>query len=108
MQNESKETSQYAPVCFIEVKSDKSQITKELHTPSFISALQETHTKNKLIEQFSESSNSWSSIPKEYEENVKLHFNSELTKSYPDADQHSVRVKEMIQKIANLNSIQTK
>jgi len=107
MLNESTESPQYSPVCFIETKADKNQISKGLHTPSFVSALQENQTKNELIEQFNESTNSWSTITKDYTDNLKLYFNSELNKSYTTADQHSVRVKEMIQKIANLGSIQT-
>jgi len=107
MLNESMESSHYSPVCFVETKADKNQITKALHTPSFISALQENQTKNELIEQFTGSSNLWCAISKDYTDNLKLYFNSELNKSYSTADQHSVRVKEMIQKIANLGSIQT-
>ena len=107
MLNESTEFSQYSPVCFIETKADKSQISKGLHAPSFVSALQENQTKNELIEQFNESTNSWITISNDYTENLKLYFNSELNKTYTTADQHSVRIKEMIQKIANLGSIQT-
>jgi len=68
--------------------------------------LQENQTKNELIEQFAQSTNSWGTIPKDYLDNLKLYFNSELNKTYSDADQHSVRVKEMIQKIAILSSTQ--
>lgn len=107
MMNESTESYQYSPVCFVETKADKNQITKGLHAPSFVSALQENQAKNELIEQFAESTNSWITITKDYTDNLKLYFNSELNKSYTTADQHSVRVKEMIQKIANLGSIQT-
>lgn len=107
MLNENTEASQYSPVCFVETKADKNQITKGLHAPSFVSTFQENQTKNQLIEQFAESTNSWSAITKEYSDNLKLYFNSELNKSFTSADQHSVRVKEMIQKIANLGSIQT-
>ncbi|MFM7682784.1 MAG: hypothetical protein ACKO7P_08565, partial [Bacteroidota bacterium] len=63
--------------------------------------------QNELLEQFSESTNTWSSISKDYTDNLKLHFNSELNKVYTTADHHSVRVKEMIQKMANIASIQT-
>jgi hypothetical protein len=107
MLNESTESSQYSLVCFIEKKADKSQISRGLHAPSFVSALQENKIKNELIEQFNESTNSWTTISKDYTDNLKLYFNSELNKTYTTADQHSVRVKEMIQKIANLGSIQT-
>ena len=107
MLNENVESFQYSPVCFVEIKAEKNQITKELHSPSFVSALQEIQTKNELIEQFAESSSSWSTITKDYTDNLKLYFNSELNSSYITADQHSMRIKEMIQKIANLSSIQT-
>lgn len=107
MLNESTASLQYSPVCFMETRADKNQITKGVHAPSFVSALQENQTKNELIEQFNESTNSWSAITKDYTDNLKLYFNSELNKSYTTADQHSVRVKEMIQKIANFGSIQT-
>jgi hypothetical protein len=107
MLNESTAALQYSPVCFIETNADKNQISTGLHAPSFVSALQENQTKNELIEQFNESTNSWSTITKDYTDNLKLYFNSELNKSYTTADQHSVRVKAMIQKIANLGSIQT-
>jgi len=107
MLNESTASLQFSPVCFMETKADKNQITKGIHAPSFVSSLQENQTKIELIEQFNESTNSWSAITKDYTDNLKLYFNSELNKSYTTADQHSVRVKEMIQKIANLGSIQT-
>jgi len=106
MLNESVESPQFSPVCFMETKSDKDQISKGLNVPSFVSVLQENQTKNELIEQFAQSTNSWGTIPKDYLDNLKLYFNSELNKTYSDADQHSVRVKEMIQKIAILSSTQ--
>ncbi len=107
MLNENIESFQYSPICFIEANGDKNQITKGLHAPSFISMLQENKTVNELIEQFNESTNSWNSITTDYTDNLKLYFNSELNKSYSTADQHSVRVKDMIQKIAKIGSIKT-
>lgn len=107
MLNDSTESLQYSPICFIETKADKNQLSKGLHSPSFVSSLQENQTKNELIEQFNESTNEWVTITKDYTDNLKLYFNSELNNAYNTADQHSVRVKEMIQKITNLSSIQT-
>jgi hypothetical protein len=107
MLNESIESPQYSPVLFIETKANNSQITKGIHAPSYVSALQENQTKNELIAQFCETTTSWSAITKDYTDNLKLYFNSELNKSYTTSDQHSKRVKEMIQKMANLASIQT-
>ncbi|MFN6038219.1 MAG: hypothetical protein ACK452_07115, partial [Bacteroidota bacterium] len=98
---------QYSPVCFIETKENSNQISKGVHTSSFITAFNENTTKNELIEQFNESKNSWDTISNEHTDNIKFYFNSELNKSYSNADVHSVRVKETIQKLANISSIQT-
>jgi len=105
MLNENTDNQKFSPVCFIETNNEKNQIGKNLFTPSFLTALQDNTKKSEIIEQFSETSNSWSAIPKEYNDNLNLYFNSELNKSYSSADQHAVRVKEMIQKIANLGSM---
>lgn len=107
MLNENTESYQYSPICFIETTVDKSQLVKDLYTPSFLSTLQGTRIKNELIEQFNQATNSWNVISKDYSEKLKIYFNSEVNSTYTTADQHSVRVKEMIQKMANLGSIQT-
>ena len=107
MMNESIASSQYAPVCFIETRADKNQISKDFHAPDFVSELSEGLRKNELIEQFSDSGNSWGEIPKEHTENLKNYFNAEINKSISANDQHSLRVRDMIQKIAKLGSIQT-
>jgi HD-GYP domain-containing protein (c-di-GMP phosphodiesterase class II) len=107
MLNEKTEAPQYSPVCFIETYADKTQITRGLYVPTYVTTLNENQTKNKLIEEFTESTNSWRAITPDYADSLKLYFNSELNTSYNYADRHSVRVKEMIQKIANLGAIQT-
>jgi hypothetical protein len=107
MLNEQIEAPQYAPVCFIETKADNSQITRGLYAPSYVAAFNENQTKNTLIEEFTEATNSWSTITPDYMDSLKLYFNSELNTSYSSADRHSVRVKEMIQKISNLGAIKT-
>lgn len=105
MLNENTDNQKFSPVCFIETSNEKNQIGKNLFTPTFLTALQENTRKSELIERFSETTNSWNVIPKEYNDSLNLYFNSELNKSYSSADQHGVRVKEMIQKIANLGSM---
>jgi len=105
MLNENADSRKFSPVCFIETNSEKNQICKNLFTPTFLTALNENTKKSEIMERFSETTNSWSVIPKEYNDNLNLYFNSELNKAYSSADQHAVRVKEMIQKIANLGSM---
>ena len=105
MLNENTDNQKFSPVCFIETNNEKNQIGKNLFIPAFLSALHENTKKGEIIDQFSETSNSWNDIPKEYNDNLNLYFNSELNKSYLSTDQHAMRVKEMIQKIANLGSM---
>lgn len=106
MLNEIAETVQFAPVCFFETKvGDK--IEKRLFAPSYISALQDVSIRNDLIEKFSDKENFWNLIPNDYHDKLRIYFNSELNKSYASGDQHSIRVKEIIQKIANLSSLNT-
>jgi hypothetical protein len=99
MMSENTASSQYSPVCFVETKEDKSQISKTIFAPDYISAFKDNSKKNELIEQFSDKSTTWSKIPKEHTDNLKIYFNTELNKTYVQADPHSVRVKEMIQKM---------
>jgi len=103
--NENIANSKYSPVCFIEAQNEKSQIDTNLFTPNYLTTMHDSSTKKELLELFSKNSNSWDTIPKEYNNDLNTYFNSELNKSYPSADQHSVRVREMIQKIANISSI---
>ncbi|MDP2693101.1 MAG: hypothetical protein Q8O88_05690, partial [bacterium] len=105
MINESLASSQFSPVCFIETKADKNQIDKDLFAPNFITAFHNTSKKKELIEQFSDPSKSWRAMPTAYNDNLKIHFNAQVNKTYSTAEQHSVRVKEMIQKISNIGSI---
>jgi len=105
MFNENITNSKFSPVCFIETKNEEKQIGTNLFTPNYLTAIHDNSKKKELLELFSKNSNSWNTIPKEYNNNLNTYFNSEINQSYPNSDQHSVRVKEMIQKIANISSI---
>ena len=105
MLNENTDNQKFSPVCFIETNNEKNQIGKNLFSPTFLTSLQENSKKSEIISQFAETSNSWIAIPKDYNENLILYFNSELNKYYSSADLNARRVKEMIQKIANIGLI---
>jgi len=105
MLNENTDNQKFSPVCFIETNNEKNQIGKNLFTPTFLTSLQENSKKTEIISQFAETSNSWIAIPKDYNDNLILYFNSELNKNYSSADLNARRVKEMIQKIANIGLI---
>jgi uncharacterized protein with von Willebrand factor type A (vWA) domain len=105
MLNENLSFSKYSPICFIETQSERNQIGKNLFITNYLTTLFDHSKKNELIEKFSESTNTWVPASKSYINDLRLHFFSELNKTYSQPDKHSERVMEMIQKIANLNSI---
>jgi hypothetical protein len=105
MLNESKSGSIFAPVCFLETNNKDHQIDKNVFTTDYLSMLNEKNKKNELIEQFSSTAVSWGVLPSDDQKNIGLYFNTELNSKSFANDLHSVRVREMIQKIAKLGSI---
>jgi len=107
MLTENIESTQYVPVCFFESIIDKDQKNKALMLTSFLSPFKEDKVKNNLIQKFSEPSVHWISISKDHVDNLKLHFNSEINKRYVTSESRSLRVRDMIYRLADLNVIET-
>jgi hypothetical protein len=107
MINENITCKQYSPVCFIESNSERNQISKQVYSSSYISSLNDNTKVNEIIEDFSDSSKSWTTISVENNETIRKYFNSEINNAYEGADPHTERVKAMINKIANIGTIQT-
>jgi hypothetical protein len=100
--NESIETKHFTPVCFIELQRESGQISKEIYSPTYINALQNEDSKNRMIEQIYSEKQTWSVIDAETTENIQNQFNKVLNQNYEALDPHSLRVKKMIEKMANL------
>ena len=96
----------YSPVCFVETKADKNQLNQHLYSPEYLPVIQENECKNILLEKFTANSSKWRKVPTEYNESLKLYFNTELNSTYSSNDQRSLRVREMIQRIARLGSVE--
>lgn len=105
MLNESVETQNFSPVCFIETNDEEDLTKKDLFTPPFVDKLNENSKKKEIIERFSDAANTWSEISKEYSDKLSLYFSAEINNMYSSADQHPMRVKQMIQKIASIESM---
>ncbi len=103
MLNESISTSLYAPVCFFESKSSNNEIDKSV----FSAVLKDNSQKNMVIEKFTSDILSWDKISEVNKKSINLYFNSELNSKTFTNDTHSVRVREMIQKISNIGLINT-
>lgn len=105
MFNENFSSSTYLPVCLFETTGAGNVIDKSIFSQEYITTLKDQKTRNKLIEQFCSGSVKWDNLPAAKTENIRLHFNNELNSRSSENDQHSVRVREMIQRIAKINSI---
>jgi len=105
MLNESVACSIYAPCCYIETHNANNQIDKNIYSTDFLSVLKNKSKKNEIIEQFSSNTILWNNPSLDAQKNISLYFNTELNNSSTTNDQHSLRVREMIQKIASIASI---
>ena len=107
MHNESISGSVFTPVCFVESNSSNNQIDKYVHNSNFFSELNEKSANNSLIEHFTSKAIKWTKLTSSEVKNISLYFNIELNANSSNNDQHAIRVREMIQRIANVSSIET-
>jgi hypothetical protein len=105
MINENHAGFKFAPICFVETQNSVNQYDKTLYSEDYINYLNEKQANDYLIYQFSSKSVSWKPIDGELNDSIKMFFNSELSKSYEAIDSHSLRVKDMILKMINNNTI---
>ena len=101
MLNENTAATRFAPVCFIETHEDKSQIGKKVYQPDFLPKT----NPNELIEKFRYQN--WTAAAKEKKDTIQRYFNAETNQAYSTNNPHDNRVKEMIVKIFDVNSIKS-
>jgi len=101
MLNENYATTRFSPVCFVETHSDKRQINKNVYHPDFLPKL----NQNEMVECFK--TQKWANVTPTQKENIQRYFNTEVSTAYTSNDQHNERVKNMIVKIFDINSIKT-
>jgi len=105
MLSENVSNSFFSPICYLEVKNAGTQINKTIFSPDSLAALSGKSKKDELGKGFSSSSLTWKKISQEDQKNISLYFDNELHAKVSKDDSHSVRVREMIQQISSLGSI---
>lgn len=105
MQNESISCFRYIPVCYFESNSNINQTDKKLYTADIVSSKIEDWRKNEILDYFSINKLNWDKISVENSTILKSIIHSEINNRITSNDPHAIRVKNMIQKIANLNEI---
>jgi hypothetical protein len=105
MLNKATSGEKFIPICMVESIQEKNQTNISIYTPDFVSPLKNDLAMKELVKHFSKSTNSWNQITQEDIKKLKIYFSDEVNRMYPSADQHTERVKDMIQKILDLNTV---
>lgn len=108
MLNESVSGSIFTPVCFVETNTADKQISRSIYAAEYLSVLNNKNNKTELIEKFTSNKITLDKLPPDEQKKISLYFNEELNIKSIANDQHAVRVREMIQKLASTNSNQSK
>lgn len=106
MHSETVEQEYFSPSCFVETKGEKGQSKRTVHISEFISK-DRIKVKEDLNKIYNATSCTWENISKNHLENLKLHFSSEMNKLSQNNDKRSKRVRQIINSLADLNSIKT-
>jgi len=101
MLNENHAAQRFSPVCFIETNGEKSQISKNVYQSDFLPKI----NQNEMFENFK--AQNWTNASKEQKENIQRYFNSEVSNAYTSNNQHDERIRNMIIKIFDVNSIKS-
>lgn len=105
MLNESVTNSIYSPVCYLEVNNTSKQVDKTIFSSDYLGLIGDRNKKNELVEDFCSASHKWQKLSRENQKKIRLYLDNEIHSKLSENDNHSVRVREMIQKIANLDAI---
>lgn len=97
----------YTPVCFFETKEEANQIDKTIFVTDYLSVLNDPIHKRAFIEDFSVSTVNWVKISDNHKNKLSMQFNTALNNKSTSNDRHAIRVREMIRKMVDLNSIYT-
>ena len=97
----------YAFVCYTETINTEQQTDRKVVYADYISTLKEGAKDNELIEMFTSDSLIWNDMYPDDRDKIMMYFNTQVNTNLPKNDEHSRRVRKMIQKLAEFNSINT-
>lgn len=100
IRNENIDAIYYIPICYIETNSYSNCINRKVYQPQNLNA-----DNNILLNKFI-NMEGWKGFSDEYAEQVKLNFNSELSKQYNTTNAHDTRIRDYMTRMFNNNNIQ--
>lgn len=101
VRNENTDAVYYIPVCYVETNGSDNRIDRKVYQPDRVGA-----DKNKILLDSFMNMEGWKNFSGDEAEQVKLHFNSELSRRYNTADAHETRVRDCMTRMFNNNNIQ--
>lgn len=105
--NESLAGRLFAPVCFVEVFDVGGCVGNDIFIPNYLSMLADAKQRDGIVRQFNSKSIHWKDISADDHKGISLYFIAELNSGLVLNNRHSARVKEMIQRIADISFIKT-
>lgn len=91
----------YVPFCFLETQSEQNKIDKTIFQPEYLPQINHNELNDSFIKQ------KWTNQSNENKNNIQQYFNIEVSSAYPSNDQHNSRVKNMIMRVFDINSIKS-
>ncbi len=103
--NEERSGDVVVPICFIESYSNANSYERKIYPQEYLAQKGGDEVWSDIIMQISSEDIKWEPISQEDKNNIALYFEYELEKRVKQGDSYSFRVRDMIRKIANLESI---
>ncbi len=97
----------YAYVCFTETNNADNISDNNVYYSKNISVRNENNPDKELVELFSSEAVAWDNIIQEKKDKISMYFNTEINNNLPDNDSHSIRVRDMIQKMVDFSAMST-
>ena len=103
--NISEENIISSPVCYFEAINSEGYNYDKLYSPPFLSIHSNQLFNSKITQVFAGSVNAWHQIPNDYLNQISRAYSLQLNHTITAIDSHSIRVKDTIIKISNIESI---
>ena len=101
MLKENIENTRYLPVCFMEANNTEKQINQKVYSPDLLSCI----APDKFLSNFQEKK--WRPSSEEDNSQISRYFNILLNNHYPNTDTHTLRIREYILKMIDLDPIKS-
>lgn len=94
-----------APICFMEANNINNEINRSIFHSPYLGVFDGRNIINDLLDRFLLNSLNWTTPNLEFQQNISLFFHSEMNDKLNTNDNHTVRVRDTILKMVDINGI---